>query len=570
MLFTINYRIRRGAALLAAACLCCLSCVRVDYTIGSDLISESSKYTIIPDQQFPIDLTMRQTDSLSGFSNLRMTIGSIRDKDLGLSRRACAFTLVPLDTLDFGDKGTVPKFKSFHFSAAYDTVTVENLDQSVIFQSANVYALKEPIRVKSDYDCNADISSKVDWSKRISSSRPVLNGEDSLSFDFTEEFAKRFFSITDEEKKDIDKYLEHFPGVYIDVDDPVGIGGRFNHYEIQLSFDPDYHLLNGNYASLYYRATFNGVEKDTAAFFYYSPTDFFPADSLVSKGIGSLPQYCFNQSSFDTTSPGYTSGSKETMYAEGGGGLKPVIRAAELREKAMKIIKDSLIARGRSLADTAKVIITKATVELPFIAPDSEYVGMFKYPQIISPCVRTHVTDTTGGASTKLVQYNNISDASNSSENQGDINRSLLTYSPDITYHLQEILSIDPKSSKTTAQKFKNGEFDIWMMNMAYESITTTTATSDEMSDYYSYLAYQSYYSSIYGGYSGGYGYGDPYSNYYSYMLASMYASGSTTNTTTELRLDKDRFYKIALCGPQYSETSRRPRLWFSFMFPNK
>lgn len=574
MLFTTNYRMRNTLLTIFAALTCCISCIEVDDTLGSELISESNKYTVIPAQSFPLQVKMCHTDSLSGYSSLRMSIGAIRDKDFGLSKRSCAFTLVPLDTLNFGDKGTTPEFVSFHFAAAYDTISVDDKDEAYIFQSANVYALKEPLNIKRDYDCNGDISSKVDFSKRISLSRPILNGSDSLSFDFTEDFGKRFFSITDEEKTDIDKYLKHFPGVYITVDDPVGIGGRFNHYELQLGFDADYYYITGNYASLHYKGTFDGVRKDTAAFFYYSPNDFYSADTLVSRGIGSLPQYCLNLTGLDKTSPAYNPLNKERLYVEGGGGLKPVIDATQLRREAMKIIRDTLLSHGMNLSDTSKVIVTKASLIFSYEAPDSRFKGMFKYADMMSPIVRTHYTDTTGGVSTNMVSYANISDYSSETENQGTINTSLMRYSPDITYHLQEILGIDFSSTTTAGKekirKFKNGEYDIWLMNMAYESITTTTTTSDEMSDYYQYLAYQSYYNSIYGGSSGYSSYGDPYSNYYSYMLASMYASGSSTSTSTELKLDTDRYYKTVLFGPDYFDSKLRPRFEFSFVFPNR
>jgi len=573
MRFTTSFRMKLSLPLLSAALLCCLSCVNVDYTLGDDLIPQSSKYTIIADQSFPLEVDMMPTDSLSGFSNLRMSIGAIRDEEFGLSKRSCAFTLVPLDTLDFGDEGTTPEFINFHFEAAMDTVTVESMDQTKIFQSANVYALKEPISTKYDYDCNGDLSAKVDWSKRITLSRPVLNGTDSLSFDFTEEFGKRFFSIKEDEKTDIKKYLEHFPGVYITVDDPVGFGGRFNHYTLQLGFDADYYVLSGNYATLRFKGTYNGVKRDTAVYFYYSPIDFFCPDSLVSQGIGSLSQYCLNLTSSENSAKKNGNVNEELLYGEGGGGAKPVIKAEFLRRNVMKTICDTLLARGRDLKDTSRVIITKATLEMPFVAPDKDYKLMFRYPLMLSPTVRTHVKDTTEGTTSYTVMYSGITDASNSSENQGTIDRSNLVYSPDITYHLQEILSInfnDPDSlAKDEVRRFKAGEYDIWLMNMAYEEITTTTATDSEMSDYYTYLAYQSYYSSIYGGYSGSSSYGDPYSNYYSYMLASMYASGSNTSTSSELMLDIDRYYKTTLCGPSYYDARRRPKFKFSFIFPN-
>lgn len=561
---------------IAAALFCCLSCVEIDYTLGSNLIPESDQYSIVPAQKFPLDVTMKPTDSLSGFSNLRLTIGAVRDEKFGLTKRACVIRLVPLDTMRFGDEGTKPVFKSFHFAAAFDTVSFDNRSEARIFQTANVYALKEPVSVKYDYDACGDVSSKIDRSRRISISRPILDGSDSLSFDFTEEFGKKFFEATKEERQDYDKFISHFPGIYIEVDDPVGIGGRINMFEEQLSFDPDYYTLTGNYAALSFRGTFNGTVKDTSIFFSYSMDGLYSADELIQIGAGQLPQYSLNLCSHDKTSQGYVSGDRERYYLEGGAGLKPVISARFLRDNMMKIIKDSLSAHGRNLADTANVVIAKASLVYPFEAPDVDFKGMFKYPEILSPSVRMHVKDTTEGVEVMKVEYCSIADASNANENQGNINRSLMQYSPDITYHAQELVSLNFASGNETdrnkVRKYLNGEYDVWLMAMANEVITTTTMQDSEVSDYYNYLAYQSYYNSIYGGYGGygGYGYGDPYSNYYSYMMAAMYAGGSSTSSSTSQMLDKDRFYKVVLCGPEHPDASRRPVLNFSFAFPNE
>ena len=165
-----------------------------------------------------------------------------------------------------------------------------------------------------------------------------------------------------------------------------------------------------------------------------------------------------------------------------------------------------------------------------------------------------------------------LTDSSDSQEDQGDIDRSNLQFSPDITYHLQALLKMDD-------EKIDNGNYDIWLLTMADEEVTTaSTAQSDEMSEYYQYLAYQNYYNDMYGygGYGGygygGYGYGGyggGYSNYYSYMMAAMYMnanSGSSTSLKTQL--DINRFYRFALNGPTAS--GRRPELRLVFSVPNK
>ena len=165
-----------------------------------------------------------------------------------------------------------------------------------------------------------------------------------------------------------------------------------------------------------------------------------------------------------------------------------------------------------------------------------------------------------------------LTDSSSSDENQGDVNRSILNYAPDITYHMQELLKIDRDDLENArTQNLLRGEYDIWLLIMANEQITTTTSGNQDLSDMYNYLAYQSYYNSMYGGgyYGYGYGgYGSYYSNYYNYSMMAAYAASSSTSTSNVVMLDKDRFYKAELNGPE-STTGRVPVLELTFAVPN-
>lgn len=162
-----------------------------------------------------------------------------------------------------------------------------------------------------------------------------------------------------------------------------------------------------------------------------------------------------------------------------------------------------------------------------------------------------------------------LTDSSSSAENQGDVNRSLSNYAPDITYHMQEILKIDennPEDSKT--KRFLKGSYDIWMLIMAKESVTTTSSGNKDLSDMYNYLAYQSYYNGMYGGgYGYGSSYGSYYSNYYSYAMMAQYAASSKESTKESVLLDKDRFYRATLNGPG-STTGKGPYLELTFAVP--
>ena len=557
-----------------AALFCCLACVKINTELGANLIPVDQTYTIHPTEALMPSgsIAMKMTDSLSGYSQTRITIGAVRDGKYGLSTRSCALTLVPvLDTLDFGNIAAA-KVQRFHFAAVMDTVSVISDDQRHIIQNVRVHSLSEPVVPGRDYDINGN-SVKVDYSKSIAAGAPVIYGTDSLSFDFTEEYARRFLQLTQDDLKDFKSYTRKIPGIHLSVDEPVGDGGRINMYELQIGYDSNVQYVTGNYASLTLLCDYDsdGVpEKDTTFFFMYGFMDFVKTDSLFTSSTrGSYPEYCLNLSTHQSRP--MAGKATDEISIEGGGGLKPVISALDLKHTA----EDLILAEG---GDPRTAVINKATLVLPFRFPE-DYRDMDKYPVILSPTCRIRQNDTT-------IVFAGLTDASSSEENQGDINRSLLRYEPDITYHLQELLKINEKpqageEAKETYKRSKllGGEYDIWLIITAKE-VTKSSSSSSSTMDYYNYLMYQNYYNNMYyggyGGYGGygygGYGYGgyggygyDPYTNYYTYAMMAQYASASSSTTSTTEQLDKDRYYNAVLYGPEYPDPSLRPRLALTF-----
>ncbi|MBR5042897.1 MAG: hypothetical protein IKX67_06620 [Bacteroidales bacterium] len=559
---------------VAAALLCCLSCVEINTEMGGNLIPLDQTYTIYPkDEALPHGaISVNLTDSLSGFSQSRITIGAIRDSKYGLTTRSSAMTLVPvLDTLDFGNLAAV-QVKRFHFSAVFDTVSVSMENQRHIIQNVRVHSLSAPMAPGRDYDTNGS-SLQVDYSKSIAAGSPVVYGADSLSFDFTEEYARRFLQLTQQDLGDFSRYVKKIPGIVISTDTPVGEGGRINMYELQLGYDSSVKYVTGNYASLNLLCDYDNdgkAETDTVFNFVYGLTNFTKVDSLFTySSRGSYPEYCLNLTTHESRPMEGVAGEEYSI--EGGGGLKPVISALALKHMA----EDMIRSEG---GDPRSAVINKASLVLPFRFPD-DYRDMFKYPDVLSPTCRIRQNDTT-------VVFAGLTDASSSDENQGDINRSLLRYEPDITYHLQELLKIHetPEAGESETDVYRRtkllaGEYDIWMIITANEVVKSSSNSSSELSDYYRMLQYQNYYNSMYYGGYGGYGYGyggygyggyggygyDPYSNYYTYAMLAQYANSSTTTTTTTQKLDKDRYYDAVLYGPTNPDASLRPRFLLTF-----
>lgn len=559
-----------GAILLGSA-----SCITINEELGENLIPTDQKWDVYPQEPVVLDnIRLQMSDSLSGYSTTRFTFGAVNDGSvLGTSSKTSSITLVPIwDTLDFGMH---PKIRQFHFSATRDTLSTVFDNEQRVLQNVYVHELKEPLGSTILYTSslnNPDTLSKyVDLSKRITAGVPVYSGGDSLSFDFSTEFAKKVIAGIDRAQREgkmdsVSNYLKYVPGIYFSTDTPVGAGGRINMFGLTVDNSTGY--LTGNYAELKFTAEYDYSDEpvDTSFIFIFGAGDFVRYNEDSGKII--YPdQFAFNASDH-ATSKTYQEGVTATdkVYVEGGGGLKPVVKAEDIKQ-----IMERLIA-AEGIKDPSEVVVNKATIVLPYDV-NGDYDLLEKYPAVLSPTVRIRSTDG------KYVTYAGLTDSSISTENQGEINRSLSVYCPDISHHVQEILKLD-RNDKDYSTKIEN--YDIWFLIMAQELVEDTTYQES-----YSNYPYNYYYGSMYDPYGygyGGYGYGYGgygysgyggygsygsygYNNYYNYammaMMANMYNNSSDdAEYTTEL--DKDRFYSAALNGPQSSGAKPQFKVTFS------
>lgn len=535
----------KKAAFALAFALCLSACVKVDQRLGKDLIDKSLLYDTYTAEFELNDIRMAKTSDLSGYSDIRITLGAIRDDTFGLSTRSSAFTLIPaMDTLDLGQNPEPVKF-DLHF--AVDTVSVASEDQRFILQNVNVYALTDTLSRTF-----AGINQPVPHGKdRITRGVPVINGRDSLTFEFTKQFAQEYIQAiqklggSDHILKSYEDYTKALPGIYLETDAPQGNGGRINLFQLScLSVNSNgYYTRNNNIALLTIRSTYNGVRKDTT-FLFIPGEPMFYDEAAYLNDQKKFSQYALNLCTHETTE----GPAAEQILIEGGGGLKPVISAKEMREGTLKAIQ----AQG---GDPRKAVINKATILMPLVAVEDFDLLDF-YPSVLSPTIRRTSED---GSTT----FAGLTDASASGENQGSLDRSNLTYAPDITYHLQEILLNEEAGA----------DHDVWFLNVHTE--TQEEANGAAYDEYYQQMMYAQYYNYLYGGgYGyGGYGYGgygynsygyNNYYNYYNYAMLMNAMAGSTSSTTTSQELDRDRYYCGVLAGPASQGPHPKFRVTFS------
>lgn len=537
------------------------SCVYVNEDLGTNLIPADQLYDIYVDTLYLNDVRMADIDSISGYSSIRITVGAIQDDFFGLSRKSSCFNLIPVnDSLDFG-KNTV--IKGMHFNASKDTLSYIEESHKNILQGIKAYKLeKEGVSQKDiwkELAFTSDIkSSEFINRKLISKGIPVYNGGDSLAFDFTDEFTREFVdSIKTFKKEDgicvfdsIGLYNERVPGIYLTSDSPIGKGGRINMFKTPV--DQEDGTVYGSYAELKFTADYGDRTKvDTSFLFLFGAVSFVENQNIPN-------QYALNFTEIERN--GLVINDDKTMHIEGGTGSKPVISATEMRDKLKALFESRGVSRHQD------VIINKASLILPYKMPE-KWTDMNFYPDILNPTTRV-ATDTS-------LVYASITDASVSSENQGNIDKSNLCYKPDISYHIQELIKLDDLSIID--------RFDLWMFILKSETITKNN-TSSSNNDYYNQLMMAQYYNQLmyggYGGYGGygyggygyggygGYGYGSNYYNYY--LMNALYGSQSSSSSQSETTtiIDTDRYYNAALHGPAAEKESERPRLVVVYSVP--
>ena len=556
---------RKILAFCMATALVLPGCVEVDNSLGEGLVDKSLLYDTHTVEFELENIQLKMASALSGYSSSKLTIGAIRDDVFGLTTREAAFPLIPaLDTIDLG---TNPAAVSFTLRFEGDTVSCNDDTQARIMQNIRVTELKQPLPVGSSTSCTQEIEHT---SSLITEGIPVYNGSGELTFRFTKAYAQKYVDAlvklesgkglkqrpqSDDEDEEglVDKYdewIDELPGIHIAVDAPEGNGGRINLFNFScLSVSSNYYTRNNNVGLLKVHSTWKGVEKDSTFLFIPGETEFFNESEYLNNNTA-FDQYCFNRTGHATSEGAATA----NILVEGGGGLKPVILASELQEKTR-----AAIAKAGGNPD--KVIIVKASIILPFEMPQ-DYHELKYYPSILSPTIQQELETDEGE---KYISFAGLTDASVSTENQGEIDRSVLQYAPDITYHLQAMM--DRTDLATSSDS------DIWLLTIHTEKVANASGSLYDNS-YYQQLMYASYYESLYGGYGGyggyGYGYGSyggyGYNNYYNYMMLAQMMSASTQQSysyTTEL--DKDRYYRAILCGPG---SERKPMFRVTYAVP--
>lgn len=415
--------------LLAAAAS---SCINTDNTLGSIYVPSNQDISV-EIAEFDLPVTLKLSEEIQSQSSTLM-FGSITTSDYGTIKVGAAAAITP--ALDSVEWGAEPVFKDMFLQGGVSQKGVLSPDQAMIPQNIHVYALNRALDSTLVY---ANSISKADLAAtRIMKGSSIYLGGDSVKVHFTKEFGEQFFKATRNELDSIELFAKRFFGIYIETD-PVeeGLtGGRINQMEI-----------SSTRAVLEFTSTNEkGERRDTSIIF----------------NVGK-PYYC---NTFTAESKRLeTERPTNTLLYEGLSGVKPHVSAKALRN----MIAQWAVARG---IDVSRILVAKATIELPF-----EYSGNYSeiantYPTNLFPCQRVY------DDADKSTLYIPLPEIYNSNVNNGVINRSLLCYKPDAGNYIQGLL----KKEANSITEYD----DLWLL----PTISITNSTTNQVYYYADYFNY--------------------------------------------------------------------------------
>lgn len=406
------------------------SCIQTDRTLGSALVSSNQDISI-QTASLDIPVTLRMADSLQTAVSGSATVGAIRTGQFGLFRSDGAFSLTAeTDSIVWGRN---PEIRTIYLSLVRDSSLVMDPSQLAIPQNLYVHQLN--VELDSTMIYHNSLGDDVYDPVPISMGGTVYTGGDSYEVRLVPSFGEKLFRIPTETLDSAELFMKQFYGLYLRCDEPdEGLSaGRLNSFNLSSSY-------------LYVNYTYDDEEGHRRG-------------NTVAFGLGRY--YAVNRSSAGSRNL-ENADPREALYVEGLCGIKPHIDARALRDVVTTWAQERDIPVGN-------LLIAKATLSFPF-----EYGGDRSqydyYASNLFPCTRVR--------SGKRVSYTPIEEINDDSLENGIINRSLLTYTSNISSYLQKILRKD--RAALTADD------DLWMMPTIsyYDSYASATY---HYADYYYY-----------------------------------------------------------------------------------
>lgn len=404
------------AALLAAFSLS--SCITTDPNLGSGLVPADQDITL-KTATFDLPVSLRMIDSIQTATAQSITVGAIRTRRFGLYRSDGAMSVVPAyDSIVWGKN---PSVRSLNLTLVLDTTFVARESERYIPQNLYVHQLNVELDTTMVYNNSL---TEADYNpENLSEGGIIYTGEQLYSVRLKKELGRRLFEIPMSTLDSAELFMKDFHGLYLRCDDPEENteGGRLNAFDLSSS----YITLNYDYDDE------DGNRKTNSAIFllgtYYTV-------NICSSGSEALAQ----------------EDPANALYMESICGIKPHIDARQVREILTNWAEEQQIP-------TEGLIIAKATLSFPF-EYDGDRSQFDHFSNNLFPCQRIR--------GTRLVNYVPLTEINNTEVETGTIDRSLLTYTANVSSYLQGLIQRE-ESSLTD-------EDDLWIMpTISYYNSTT-------------------------------------------------------------------------------------------------
>ena len=374
------------------------ACVENDRSMGEDLVLDDYLLNVEL-RQFDLPLTNKVCDSVQSISEISSLVGYFYDPDYGLKFSSCAMNILPYsDSTDFG---VDPKLKSAYINLKIDSVKLLNKDIDGFRQNITLY------KMLTDLDSTKETCNSIkpsDYSMvPISKSDPVICGDGILRINLTDEFAEELLTVKREEFEDMDLFKKKIKGIYITTDVPSDqlTGGRFNYISL-------------NSSVLYLNYILNNPEKKIK-----------DLDTTESFAIGYFKSYNF----FNTNSKHLENEHPEDkLYIESLDGIKAHLNAKDFRDM---LDEEWLKKEG---LENKYIVIANAQVILPYDEPEDYDAFNNEYPKMIDAFQKEYKADGSYNYYQPLKEIN-------TAVNKGEMNRSRMEYSLDITSYCQDIVN---------------------------------------------------------------------------------------------------------------------------------
>lgn len=429
-------KILRTSVLLFTATLTVVSCITVDKSLGQDELPDDHILNI-KTATFDLPIGLQMSDSIQAVSSAYQVFGAINTEEFGMSTFGTAASITPFYTgLRFGES---PVVKEVYLLISRSNTQTFTANQDAITQDIYVHRLN--INIDSTTLYNNSLKSTDYDHALLNKGTATFGSSDTIKLYLNNSLGEDILKATESDLDTLDNFEKNIKGLYINTATPPAgvIGGRINQCAI-------------GGIILYMKYNFKPTWD----------TSLPRKDTLVGFYVGS--SYCLNTSTYSSKALA-TSKKLEKLNIEGIGGIKPYIDA-----QAIKDTVDNWIAKMGY--DKSKIIISRATVTLPFEIP-ANLKEMDYFPTYLFPSHKVKDSDSLTN------YYYPFTEVNETGNEKGAINRSLSYYQGDISTTLQYIISHEKADIGSS--------YNIFLMPIASSTSSTTGSTtySVDFTNYY-------------------------------------------------------------------------------------